>query len=108
MSNMDKLTRREIKDLFDMPPEKAIEHLKSKGLHIGWDWTDTHALAHARSFTIAKMTALDMLSTTKKAIEQAMMDGTGYKGFENTIKPYLISQGWWGETVARNPQNRSA
>lgn len=104
MSKVDKLTDREIKALFDMPPERAIEHLKSKGLHIGWDWTDTHALAHARSFTIAKMTALDMLSTTKKAIEQAMMDGTGYKGFENTIKPYLISQGWWGETVVRNPK----
>ncbi|OPH34951.1 phage minor head protein [Moraxella equi] len=78
--------------------------LKSKGLHIGWDWQDTHALAHARSFTVAKMTALDMLSTTKKAIEQAMADGTGYKGFENTIKPYLIQQGWWGETLARNPK----
>ena len=104
MSKIDKLTDRELKALFDMPPERAIEHLKSKGLHIGWDWTDTHALAHARSFTIAKMTALDMLSTTKKAIEQAMTDGTGYQGFENTIKPYLIQQGWWGETVERSPK----
>lgn len=104
MSRVEKLTDREIKALFDMPPEKAIEHLKSKGLHIGWDWTDTHALAHARSFTVAKMTALDMLSATKKAIEQAMTDGTGYKGFESTIKPYLIQQGWWGETVERNPK----
>lgn len=57
MSKIDKLTDRQIKALFDMPPEKAIEHLKAKGLHIGWDWTDTHAIAHARSFTIAKMTA---------------------------------------------------
>lgn len=104
MSKIDKLTDRQIKALFDMPPEQAIEHLKSKGLHIGWDWTDTHALAHARSFTVAKMTALGMLSATKKAIEQAMADGTGYQGFENTIKPYLISQGWWGETLARNPK----
>lgn len=104
MSSIGKLTNKELKALFDMPPEKAIEHLKSKGLHIGWDWTDTHALAHARSFTVAKMTALGMLSTTKKAIEQAMTDGTGYKGFETTIKPYLISQGWWGETVDRNPK----
>lgn len=104
MSSIDKLTNKELKALFDMPPERAIEHLKSKGLHIGWDWQDTHALAHARSFTIAKMTALDMLSATKKAIEQAMTDGTGYKGFETTAKPYLIQQGWWGETVARSPK----
>ena len=104
MSSIDKLTNKELKALFDMPPERAIEHLKSKGLHIGWDWTDTHALAHARSFTVAKMTALGMLSATKKAIEQAMADGTGYQGFENTIKPYLIQQGWWGETVERSPK----
>ncbi|MDO5650780.1 MAG: phage minor head protein [Moraxella sp.] len=98
MSSIDKLTSKELKALFDMPPERAIENLKRNGLHIGWHWQDTHALAHARSFTIAKMTALDMLSTTKKAIEQAMTDGTGYKGFENTIKPYLMQQGWWGES----------
>ncbi|STY91270.1 hypothetical protein [Moraxella bovis] len=66
MSSIDKLTNKELKALFDMPPEQAIEHLKAKGLHIGWDWQDTHALAHARSFAVAKMTALDMLSTTKK------------------------------------------
>lgn len=54
MSNVDKLTDREIKALFNMPPKQAIEHLKSKGLHIGWDWKDTHALAHARSFTILR------------------------------------------------------
>ncbi|OOS08054.1 phage putative head morphogenesis protein, SPP1 gp7 family [Moraxella cuniculi DSM 21768] len=104
MSSIDKLTNKELKALFDMPPKQAIEHLKSKGLHISWDWQDTHALAHARSFTIAKMTALDMLSATKKAIEQAMTDGTGYKGFENTIKPYLVQQGWWGEILAKNPK----
>lgn len=104
MSDIDKLTHKELKALFDMPPERAIEHLKSKGLHISWDWQETHALAHARSFTIAKMTALDMLSATKKAIEQAMTDGTGYKGFETTIKPYLIQQGWWGESLAKNPK----
>lgn len=104
MSKVDNLTNRELQALFDMPPEKAITHLKAKGLHVGWDWQDTHALAHARSFTIAKMTALDVLSATKKAIEQAMADGTGYKGFEKTIKPYLIKQGWWGEHVVRNPK----
>lgn len=103
---MDKLSDKDIKALFDLPPSDAIAHLKAKGLHIGWDYQDTHAIAHARSFTIAKMTSLELLSTTKKAIEQAMGDGTGYKGFEQSIKPELQKQGWWGKKVATNPQGR--
>lgn len=103
---MDKLNNQDIKALFDLPPTDAIAHLKAKGLHIGWDYQDTHAIAHARSFTIAKMTSLELLSTTKKAIEQAMGDGIGYKGFEQSIKPELQKQGWWGKKVATNPQGR--
>lgn len=103
---MDKLSDKDIKALFELPPSDAIAHLKAKGLHIGWDYQDTHAIAHARSFTIAKMTSLELLSTTKKAIEQAMGDGAGYKGFEQSIKPELQKQGWWGKKVATNPQGR--
>lgn len=100
---MDKLGDHDIKALFELPPDKAIHHLSAKGLHIGWDWRDTHALAHARSFTIAKMTSIKLLSATKKAVEQTMADGTGYKGFEKSIKPELKKQGWWGKQTVTNP-----
>ncbi|WP_167432589.1 hypothetical protein [Moraxella equi] len=40
MSSIDKLTNKELKALFDMPPERAIEHLKIQRL--------THRLGLAR------------------------------------------------------------
>lgn len=93
----------DIKALFGLAPEKAIEYLDSKGLHVGWNWQDTLDEAHARSFTIAKMTQLDLLSDTRKAIMQAMADGTGFKGFEQTIAPVMQAKGWWGQKTVINP-----
>ena len=93
----------DIKALFGLAPEKAIEYLDSKGLHVGWNWQDTLDEAHARSFTIAKMTQLDLLSDTRKAIMQAMSDGTGFKGFEQTITPVMQAKGWWGQKTVINP-----
>lgn len=31
----------EMKALFGLAPEKAIEYLDSKGLYVGWNWQDT-------------------------------------------------------------------
>ncbi len=93
----------DLKALFGLAPEKAIEYLDSKGLHVGWNWQDTLDEAHARSFTIAKMTQLDLLSDTRKAIMQAMSDGTGFKGFEQTITPVMQAKGWWGQKTVINP-----
>ena len=93
----------EMKALFGLAPEKAIEYLDSKGLYVGWNWQDTLDEAHARSFTIAKMTQLDLLSDTRKAIMQAMADGTGFKGFEQTITPIMQAKGWWGYKAVVNP-----
>ena len=93
----------DIKALFGLAPAKAIEYLDSKGLHVGWNWQDTLDEAHARSFTIAKMTQLDLLSDTRKAIMQAMADGTGFKGFEQTIAPVMQAKGWWGQKTVINP-----
>ena len=93
----------DIKALFGLAPEKAVEYLDSKGLHVGWNWQDTLDEAHARSFTIAKMTQLDLLSDTRKAIMQAMTDGTGFKGFEQSITPVMQAKGWWGYKALVNP-----
>ena len=97
----------DIKALLGLAPEKAIEYLDSKGLYVGWNWQDTLDEAHARSFTIAKMTQLDLLSDTRKAIMQAMADGTGFKGFEQTITPVMQAKGWWGYKAVVNPSGEA-
>ena len=100
MSVVDKF---DVSALFGLEPERVIEYLDSKGLHVGWNWQDTLDEAHARSFTIAKMAELDLLSDTRKAIMQAIQNGKGYKDFEQTIAPVMQAKGWWGYQVAVNP-----
>ncbi|WP_051940447.1 phage minor head protein [Stenoxybacter acetivorans] len=94
MSTTDTLN---LQALFGLAPEAAIAHLKSKGIHIGWNWQDTLDEAHARSFTIAKMTQMDMLASTRKAVINAMTSGGGYREFEEKAGEYLKKQGWWGK-----------
>ena len=101
MSVIDKI---DVNALFGLAPEKAITYLNSKGLHVGWNWQDTLDDAHARSFTIAKMTQLDLLSDTRKAIAQAMKDGVGFKGFAENITPVMEAKGWWGKKEVVNPE----
>ncbi len=35
----------------DVPPAEAVEHFRAKGFHVRFDWRDTDAEAHLRSFT---------------------------------------------------------
>lgn len=100
MSVTDKI---DVHALFDLAPDKAVDYLNSKGLHVGWNWQDTLDNAHARSFTIAKMTQLDLLSDTRKAIAQAMKDGVGFKWFAENIAPVMEAKGWWGQKTVTNP-----
>ena len=44
----------------DVSPTEAIEHFRAKGFHIAFDWRDTAAAAHLRSFTVAKAMELDL------------------------------------------------
>lgn len=92
-----------LSDLFGMRPEAAISYLKSKGLHIGWNWQDTLDEAHARSFTIAKMTDISLLADTRRAIVKAMESGGGYQDFVRQIKPLMQEKGWWGKQTVINP-----
>ena len=93
----------DVSALFGLKPEAAIAHLRSKGLHIGWNWQDTLDEAHARSFTIAKMTDISLLADTRNAIIQAMESGGGYREFERIIKPKMQAKGWWGKQTVTNP-----
>ena len=46
----------DLRAIFGREPEEAIAYLRRKGYAITWNWHDVQAAAHARSFTVAKMT----------------------------------------------------
>lgn len=81
----------------------ALEHLKSKTLLPSFSHYDVWLYEHAVGFTVAKMMNADLLQTTQNALVQAMESGESYDKFVKKLKPYLMSQGWWGETVMTDP-----
>lgn len=37
-----------------LPSKEAVAYFRAKGAHISWNWFETNADVHARSFTAAK------------------------------------------------------
>ena len=53
---MADISEQELKSIFNMPPEKVIDFFENKGLKTSYDWHEVYADAHAKAFTVAKMT----------------------------------------------------
>lgn len=83
--------------------QAALNFLKTKSRQIGFSYLDVWLYEHAVSFSVAKMMDADMLATVHKAVESAIEHGTSFADFKKTLKPYLMSQGWWGEKIMLDP-----
>jgi len=46
---------------FGLPPKKAIRYFRSKGHVVSWNWNDTLGAAHAKAFTVAKVTNMEVV-----------------------------------------------
>jgi SPP1 gp7 family putative phage head morphogenesis protein len=80
-----------------LPPEKAIAYFRQKGYAISWDWHDTQDEAHARAFTVARVTRLDVLKDIRSALDQNLAQGQTEKWFVDQLTPVLQERGWWGK-----------
>lgn len=54
------VTTAELAYCMTLPPKRAINYLKSKGYQITRDWEEMWQEAHARAFTVAKVTRTDI------------------------------------------------
>ena len=90
-------------DILTVSPEEAIRHFRAKGYHIGFDWRDTAAEAHLRSFTVAKAMELDLLEVIRSAVDKAIAEGTTFEAFRAELEPELVRRGWWGRREMRDP-----
>lgn len=79
-----------------LPPEKAIEYFQSKGYAITWSWRDLWQEAHAKAFTVAGVTKLDVLQDIREVLASALKEGKTLAGFEKELTPLLQQKGWWG------------
>ena len=90
-------------EVLRVPPAEAIEHLRAKGFHIGFDWRDTAAAEHLRSFTVAKAMRLDLLEDIRAAVDEALAEGTTLRQFQGRLRPLLQEKGWWGQERVLDP-----
>lgn len=89
----------DLKAIFGMKPEAAIQYLQNKGYKIGWDWHETLDAAHARAFTVAKVARVDVLQDIHQSLITAMQKGQAFDEWAKNLEPTLKSKGWWGKQI---------
>ena len=85
--------------LLRVEPKVAVDYLKAKGYQITWNWQEMLDDAHARAFTVAKVTRMDILETIRLATEKAIAEGVSERDYIANLKPRLEALGWWGKTA---------
>ena len=90
-------------EILKVPPVEAVEHFRAKGYHVGFDWRDTAAGEHLRSFTVAKAMKLDILEDIRGAVDEALAEGTTFRQFQSQLEPVLREKGWWGRAAVLDP-----
>lgn len=90
-------------EILNVSPEEAIRHFRAKGVHVGWDWQDTEAGLHLRSFTLAKAARLDVLTAIRAAMDKSISEGKSFRAFRDLLEPRLVSLGWWGQKIQTDP-----
>lgn len=76
-----------------LTPQKAIDWFAKKQISTA-NYRDLTAAEHAKSFTVAGMSNLDMLSELKTSLDNAVANGTPYNAWKKDIFKHLKSKGW--------------
>jgi len=79
-----------------LPFEEAIRFFAEKGLVLSPDsYRDVWAAAHVQAFTVARVTAMDLLEDLRKAVDDAVRNGTPLNAFKRDLVPILERRGWF-------------
>jgi SPP1 gp7 family putative phage head morphogenesis protein len=78
-----------------LPFDEAIQYFQNKGYKFSPNsWMDLWQEAHARAFTVARVTAMDVLTDIRKAVDKATVDGVSLGQFKKDLRPLLEKKGW--------------
>lgn len=93
----------DLRQVLDLAPARAIEYFRAKGYRITFNWDDMEAAAHARAFTVAKATNLEVLQAIRGELDRALAEGISLQSFQKALEPRLKALGWWGKQVLERP-----
>lgn len=88
---------------FNLPPARAIEFFRAKGLSPSFAWQDMLHAEHDAAFTVAKMLDVDLLRDVRDAVDAALSSGQTFADFRRGIEPLLMERGWWGKADMLDP-----
>lgn len=81
---------------FDLTFDEAVEFFAAKGLKISpHSWRDVWKDAHARAFTVARVTEMDMLADLADAVDRAIAEGVSLENFKSEAEQLLTARGWF-------------
>jgi SPP1 gp7 family putative phage head morphogenesis protein len=80
----------------NLPFLEAIKHFQDKGLKIApASWRDLWQQAQIRAFTVARVTAMDVLIDIRKEVDTALTDGISLGEFKKNLRGKLETKGWF-------------
>lgn len=80
--------------MFNLEPEDAVNYLENKGYKITQNWHEMLADAHAKAFTVSKMTDAQLLKDTRETVTQAIKEGWSSGKAERKLRDMFVSKGW--------------
>lgn len=79
-----------------LPFEEAIKFFLEKGLILSPNsWRDIWQAAHTNAFTVARVTAVDVLEEIRKGVEAAIQSGSTLQEFQKAFSELLSRKGWF-------------
>lgn len=89
---------------FYMEPVEVVKYFESKGLKTSFDWHEVFEDAHAKAFTVAKMTQADLLKDTHDMLTTAIKEGWSEGKFQKNAAELFEKKGWTGKKEVTNPK----
>lgn len=89
---------------FRLEPNEIVKYFESKGCKISFDWHEVYEDAHAKAFTVAKMTNADLLKDTQTLLDKAIKEGWSSQKFKKVANGLFAKNGWTGTKEVTDPK----
>ena len=93
---------------FKSPPTDNIAYFMAKTKELHFDYDEIMHEAHHKTFTIAKITQIDLLYDIKESLQKALAKGQSFNAWKKDIAPTLQKAGWLGKTQVINPTTKES
>ena len=86
------------------PPQSVTDYLAEREITPSFDWRDIWQEEHARAFTVAKITAADVLADVRDNLLKALENGETFESWSRRITEVLSEHGWAGPREVEDPE----